>query len=479
MNSTDLAFTSAIAQAQLLRQGDISPLDLVHLYLNRIAALDPQLGSFVTVMAESAIADAQHKADVLQRATPDTPLPPLYGVPIPIKDLHPVAGAPCAMGVAALRDREVTSDDGIVERIKQAGLIILGKTATSELGSLPYTEPQGFPPTRNPWNLEYTPGGSSGGAAAAVAAGLAPFAQGSDAGGSIRGPAFCCGLVGIKPSRGRVSFAPLGDCLGGLAAIGPLARTVVDAAALLDLMSGYTIGDPYWLPDPHPSFQVVAEQGLPKHRQLKIAVSKTLPDFEEPDPSCAKAVQETAQRLAALGHALTEIDLNMTDLVEPFLLIWRSGVAFSGLPAALLNPMNQWFLDECGTSGDYLRALAAVQQISRRIVQSLAPFDVLLLPTYLQPPIRVGEWADLPPDETLKRIIHWIAPCPPFNATGQPAISIPAGFTPEGLPVGVQIVGQPGDEATLIGLASDLETAHPWAHHQPAIAICNTRRSLQ
>jgi amidase len=351
MNATDLAFTSAIAQARLLRQGEITPLDLVNLYLARIEKLDPQLGSFVTVMSESAIADAQQKTQTLQQLDSGDRLPPLYGVPITIKDLHPVAGFPCSMGVAALRHQVAPQDDGVVTRIKQSGLIILGKTATSELGSLPYTEPQGFAPTRNPWHLNYTSGGSSGGAATGVAAGLSPLAQGSDAGGSIRGPASCCGLVGIKPSRGRVSYAPLGDCLGGIAAIGPLARTVVDAAALLDLMSGYTTGDPYWLPDPNPSFLAIAEQGLPKERKLKIAFATSLPDVGKADPHCAEAVQKTALRLETLGHHLEAACPTVADLIEPFSLIWRSGVAFSGLPASLLGRMNQWLLAGCGTSG--------------------------------------------------------------------------------------------------------------------------------
>ncbi len=240
MNSVDLAFTSALEQAQLIGNKEISPLELTQLYLDRIEQLDSSLNSFFTVMAEQAIADAKVKTEQLSNGNE---LPPFFGVPIAIKDFCPVEGVPCSYGVHLLRNRIATEDGGLVKKIRQAGFIILGKTATSEIGSAPYTEPKGFPPTRNPWNLDYTPGGSRGGSAAAVAAGLCAVAQGSDGGGSIRIPAACCGLVGIKPSRGRVSSAPFGEKLSGLVAEGTLARTVADAAALLDVMAGYILGD--------------------------------------------------------------------------------------------------------------------------------------------------------------------------------------------------------------------------------------------
>src|SRR4028119_2321520 len=239
MNQVDLAFTPALEQAQLIRQREVSPLELVELYLERIQRLDSQLGSYFTVMSELALADAKVKTEQLAQSTNASELPPFFGVPISIKDLNAVAGVRCTYGTPALMDNIATYDEGVVARIKQAGFIIIGKTATSELGSFPYTEPIGFPAARNPWNLNYTPGGSSGGAAAAVAAGLCPIAQGSDGGGSIRTPAACCGLVGIKPARGRVSHAPVGDRISGIATNGSIGRTVADAAAMLDVMSGY------------------------------------------------------------------------------------------------------------------------------------------------------------------------------------------------------------------------------------------------
>ncbi|NJL46642.1 MAG: amidase, partial [Leptolyngbyaceae cyanobacterium SM2_5_2] len=216
MNSGDLAFLPALEQARLIRTQAISPLELVEIYLERIERLNPTLGAYVAVMADQAIADAKAKTEQLITNDP-ADLPPLFGVSVSVKDLNPVAGVACAYGIRAACDRLATHDDFIVTKLRQAGLIILGKTATSQMGSLPYTEPPGFPPARNPWNLDYTPGGSSGGAAAALAAGLCAISQGSDGGGSLRGPAFCCGLVGLKVARGRISFAPVGERLNGLA----------------------------------------------------------------------------------------------------------------------------------------------------------------------------------------------------------------------------------------------------------------------
>jgi amidase len=470
MNSLDLAFAPALEQSRLIREREISPLELVELYLDRIQHLNASLGSYFTVTAEQAIADARTKTEHLATVSNPTELPLLFGVPIAIKDMNNLAGVPTSYGVAALKHRIVTQDDGVVARLKQAGMIILGKTAISELGSFPYTEPDGFPPARNPWHLDYTPGGSSGGAAAALAAGLCPLAQGSDAGGSIRGPAFCCGVVGIKPSRGRISWAPVGDALSGIAVLGPLARTVTDAAALLDVMSGYQPGDPYWLPDPDPTFLTSAQQGVFPARSLRVAFATGIPLVGAADPVCQQAVLATVQILEEMGHHIEANAPDYTGLIEPFALIWKSAVAATGIPAEYLGTMNRWLLANSGSSGDYLRAVGAVQKIARQIVRFFETIDVLVLPTYLHPPIRVGAWNHLQPEEILTKIIEWIAPCPPFNTTGQPAIALPTGFTPEGLPVGIQLVGRPAAEATLLGLAAQLEAARPWAQHRPKFA---------
>ncbi|MBR8838940.1 MAG: amidase [Stigonema ocellatum SAG 48.90 = DSM 106950] len=465
MNEIDLAFTTALEQAQLIRRKEVSPLELVEIYLQRIQRLNPQLGSYFTVTAEQAIADAKAKTEMLSTASE---LPPFFGVSISIKDLNPVAGVTCTYGNPALLNNIPEYDDGVVSRIKQAGFVLLGKTATSEIGSFPYTEPTGLPPARNPWNLEYTPGGSSGGAAAALAAGLCAISQGSDGGGSVRGPAACCGLVGIKPSRGRVTHAPVGDRLSGLGINGPLGRTVADAAALLDVMSGYVTGDPYWLPDPEPSFLATTQQ---KPGNLRIAYSTSIPPMGKADANCEQGVLQTVQLLQELGHTIEEKCPDFSGLVEPFQFVWQTSVATSGIPAEALQPMNQWLLARTGSAGDYLKAVYQLQMVSRQIVAFLDTVDVLVLPVYLHSPIRVGEWAHLSPEETFQKIIHWVAPCPPANATGQPAIALPVGFDSLGLPISVQLVGRPAAEATLIRLAAQLEAARPWIGHRPAMTL--------
>lgn len=471
MNKVDLAFTPALQQAQLIRSKEVSPLELVEVYLERIQQFNPQLGSYFTVTADMALADAKAKTEQLAQTNESTNLPPFFGVPISIKDLNSVAGVRCTYGTPALMDKIANHDDGVVVRIKHAGFIILGKTAASELGSLPYTEPLGFPPARNPWNLDYTPGGSSGGAAAAVAAALCPIAQGSDGGGSIRGPAFCCGLVGIKPARGRVSYAPVGDHQNGIATNGPLARTVADAAALLDVMSGYVTGDPYWLPNPEKPFLAAAQQPLASTTgglSLRIAFSTTVSPLGEAQPLCQQPVLETVKLLEEMGHVVEPGCPDFSGLVEPFSKIWQAGVAAAGIPVEVLQPMNRWIAQQSGSAGEYLQAVAQMQMVARRIVAFFEKYDVLVLPIYLHPQIRIGEWANLSPEETLQKVISWVAPCPPFNASGQPAIAIPTGFDEgTGLPVGIQLVGRPADEATLIALAAQIEAAKPWSHHRP------------
>lgn len=469
MNRTDLAFAPALEQAELIRTKIISPLELTELYLERIERLNTMLGSYVTVMAEAAIADAQEKTEYL--ATTTEALPPFFGVPLSVKDLNPIAGVPCAYGIAAARNRIAERDDGLICRLRDAGFIILGKTATSQLGSFPYTEPPGFLPARNPWNLAHTPGGSSGGGAAALAAGLCAIAQGSDGGGSLRGPAFCCGLVGMKPSRGRVSFAPVGERLEGLATNGPLGRTVADTAAFLDVMSGYVTGDPYWLPPPATSFQ---EATKTDPKPLKIGVITGVRPIGEADAECTQAVLDTAQRLEALGHTLESLTPpDLSDLIEPFTIAWQCIVAEANIPFFVLEKMNRWLLWRAWQvrSGQYLRAVTKLQVVSRKIVESFQDYDIVLLPVYRYPAIRVGEWQGLRCGQILENIINWIAPCPPFNASGQPAIAIPTSFTSTGLPLGVQLVGQPAADDTVLAVAAQLERAHPWHGDRPRLAL--------
>jgi amidase len=471
MNSVDLAFLPALEQARLIRTQAISPLELVEIYLDRIERLNPALGAYVVVMADQAIADAKAKTEHLMASDP-AELPPLFGVSVSVKDLNPVAGVACAYGIRAACERLATYDDNIVSKLRQAGLIILGKTATSQMGSLPYTEPMGFPPARNPWNLDYTPGGSSGGAAAALAAGLCAISQGSDGGGSLRGPAFCCGLVGLKAARGRVSFSPVGERMNGMAINGPLAHTVADTAALLDVLSGYEVGDPYWLPDPEPSFLAGLNTPL---RSLRIGYATGFEPIGEADALCRQAIYETVQRVEELGHVAEEMTFpDLSDLIEPFIVVWQCVLAEAGVPWIVLEKMNRWLYWRAWriNSGAYLRAVTQLQQVARQIVQFSYSYDVLILPVYMHQAIRIGEWKRLRPAKILENVVNWVAPCPPFNASGQPALSIPtAAFGPNGLPMGVQLIGRPADEATLLGLAAQLEAAYPWHHQRPDLAV--------
>ena len=468
MDSVDLAFTSALDQADLIRRREISPLELTELYLRRIEQLNPKLGSYVWVMADQAIAEARAKTEHL--ATHPEDLPPFFGVPISIKDLNPIAGVPCSYGIALARKRIAEEDDGLMPIIREAGFVTLGKTATSQLGSLPYTEPPGFPPARNPWNLDFTPGGSSGGASSALAAGLCAIAQGSDGGGSLRGPASCCGLVGMKPSRGRVSFTPVGERLNGLATNGPLGRTVTDTAALLDVMAGYIVGDPYWLPNPDHSFLAATQQ---RPSTLRIGILTEFPPLGKAHPTCQTKVQETATLLESLGHHVETVEPpDLSALIEPFTVAWQCVVSESNVPWFALERMNRWLLWRAWRigSGAYLRAMANLQRVSRQIVQYFYPYDVVLTPTFLHPTIRVGEWQKLSSAKILENVIRWVAPCPPFNATGLPALSLPAGFDDNQVPIGVQLVGRPGADETILAVAAQIEAAQPWAHLKPAMA---------
>jgi amidase len=453
---TNLLLTSAMHQAELLRSRQISPLELTQLYLERIDRLNPSIGAFFHVAAERAIATATAQTTELMARKTET-LPLFFGLPIAIKDLNSVAGMPCTYGVAMLQQNIATTDDAMAMLMNRAGCNILGKTAISELASLPYSESPGFPPTRNPWNLDHTAGGSSGGAAAAVAARLLPFAPGSDGGGSLRGPAHCCGLVGIKPTRGRISDAPVGDRLSGLASNGPIARNVADAAALLDALSQRLPGDLYCLPAPEPSFLAAASRSVPT---LRIGICASFWADAPLDSSYRAALEKAGELCQEMGHRVTEVAIDAGALLEPFITVWQTAVAASGIPTAALGSFNRWLIERSGSAGEYLKALYTVQTLARQIVARWQDFDVLIAPVYNHSTIKIGAWADLEPPELLNAISRWISPCPIFNATGQPALVLPVAVESQtNLPIGVQLVGNLGAEELLISLAASLEQA--------------------
>jgi amidase len=260
----------------------------------------------------------------------------------------------------------------------------------------------------------------------------------------------------------------VGDRLGGIAVNGPIARTVADAAAMLDVISGYFTGDPYWLPNPQPSF---LESTQIKLDPLKIAFSTNILPLGEADANCKQGVIKTMQLLEQFGHQIIEKSPDLSNLVAPFKTVWQAGVAAAGIPSEALQPLNSWLLEKSGSVAEYLQALSQLQIVSRQIVAFFDTVDVLVLPVYLHSPIPVGAWADLSPEETFNEIVHWVAPCPMANATGLPAIAIPVGFDSNGLPISVQLIGKPAAESTLISLAAQLEAANPWIENRPAFAI--------
>ncbi|MBE9028607.1 amidase [filamentous cyanobacterium LEGE 11480] len=457
MPFTNLAFTAATEQARLIRQKQVSPLELTQLYIDRITQLDPDIGSFFYVAAEQAIADAKAKTEQLITQDLET-LPPFFGVPTGIKDLSPVAGMPCSYGVKILKKRPSDPDDGLVTRLKQAGFVILGKTATSQLGGLPYTEPPGFAPTRSPWNLTYTAGGSSGGAGAAVAGGLCAVAVGSDAGGSVRIPAACCGLIGLKPSRGRVSNAPAAELFGGFLVHGPMGRSIADVATLLDVMSGYMPGDPYWLSSSELSFAMAAQDEC---RSLKIGLLREISPTGQADAETIAMLEQTAMKLEGMGHIIEPVDpagFDGTDLIEPFRIIWQTQMDV-GIPGIFLEKMNRqlWLQAQVTKASRFTKAQQQLHYLGRRIVQASQPYDCLLMPTVMSCPPQIGEWKSLNTRKLFQQIINWIAPCPLFNVSGQPAIALPVGMRSNGLPLSLQLVGLPAQEALLLQLSGQME----------------------
>ena len=462
----DTLYASATRQAQLIRRGKISPVELVTEYLERIEHVDQDINSFVTVTADRALEDARRA----QRLLGDEHPPPFAGVPITIKDLTEVEGVRMTASAKQFADKVGQQDAASVRKIKEAGFVILGKTNTPELGTLCVTESELNGACRNPWDTRLTPGGSSGGAAAGVAAGLSPVAHGSDGGGSIRIPASCCGLYGLKPSRGRVSNAPGSGDPAALGVQGPLARTVEDAAALLDVMAGYELGDPHWAPPPERPF--VREVGAPPGR-LRIAVTTEAPNFAPVADEVVAATTAAAQLLEELGHIVEEAAPQWMDpeITPLFVKLWQAR-SLDHLDPGRMEPINR-ALSEGGaqvTSIEYAGALSRLQAKARTIVAFWHDFDLLLTPSLALPPVPVGWLFDRDdPWEQFAKMAFFIPFSPLINLTGQPACSLPLSWTSEDVPIGVQLVGRPAGEALLLRVSAQLEEARPWAHRRPRL----------
>lgn len=471
--SDELASLDATAQAELVRRNQLKPIELVDAAIARIDQLNPAFNAVITPIFERA------------RSAADRPLPdgPFRGVPFLLKDLlTSYAGVRMTSGSLSLRDFVPDHDSELVVRLKRAGLVILGKTNTSEFGLLPTTEPRLFGPSRNPWARGRTTGGSSGGSAVAVALGMVPMAHGNDGGGSIRIPASCCGLFGMKPTRGRNPLGPdFGDLISGLVAEHALTRSVRDSAALLDATAGPDVGDPYYAPLPKRPFlqEVGTDPGT-----LRIAFTTTAPTGVPIHDDCVRAVEEAAKLCSELGHEVNEgaPALDGKLLVNSFLALWSSGAAEEIEVIAVMTGRKQtpdeyeeltWALAERGramSAPTYLLAVNALQSIARQVARFFLGYDVWLTPTLAEPPLQLGSFDARAgnPLYGLERAVSWVPFTPICNATGQPAMSIPLYWNSEGLPIGTHFVGRFGDEATLFRLAAQLEAARPWAARCPA-----------
>lgn len=476
--SDQTRWMDATAQAELVAKGQVSPRELVDAAIERIERFDPVLNALTYRWFDEArdLADSGRLANG-----------PFRGVPYLLKDLHALEeGRPISNGSRSYKDAGyiATTDTTLVQRYKAAGLVSLGRSNSPELGSVPVTEPEAWGPTRNPWDLSRTPGGSSGGAAAAVAAGLVPIAHASDGGGSIRIPASCCGLVGLKTSQGRITSGPLRD-ESNLGVEHCVSRTVRDTARLLDATCGPGIGDTVMAPAPSRPYadEVGADPG-----RLRIGILDHSPRGIPVDRECTDGVLATARLLETLGHhvepAWPEI-LGDQDSGRTFGALWSTnmGMALKRFEDALGRPITaqdvelmNWAQAQFATelsAVDYAAAQAATVTFRRALQKWWTEWDLLLTPVLASPPLPIGTIRNNPerPMEPLVISGSWVAFTGQFNMSGQPAISLPLHRTAQGLPVGMQLVAGYGREDVLIRIASQLEQAQPWAHLIPDIPV--------
>lgn len=473
---TQLHDLTALQQAAAVRAGEVSPTELVEHSLARIEALDAKLGAFITVTPERAL-EAAGRAESLVRRGGDHAgeLPPLLGVPTAIKDLNNTAGIRTTFGSTVMTDFVPDADDAVVVKLAAAGTISLGKTNTPEFGFPCYTDNGLVGPARCPWDPSRLAGGSSGGAAVAVASGMVPFAQGSDGGGSIRIPASINGLFGIKPTRGRVSNAPYGGDVTGLGTNGPVARTVRDAAAMLDAIAGPVLGDPAWAP-PLPSgesFLGYADRTIGRLRIGRFR-EPAMPGVEL-EPEVADAFEDASRLLESLGHDVEDVPPGLLgpDVLGSFEKVWALSGATLPVPperARELRPLTRELRSRglAMSAQDAMQSMLTLRLFSRGFLHATAGYDVLLAPVVTMTPRPLG-WFDADGDgaEDFERQKRYAAFTALFNVTGQPAVSVPLYWTADGLPVGTMLVGRPADEATLIALSAQVEAARPWAHRHP------------
>jgi len=445
------ALKPALDQARAIADKTIKPGELVELYYQRIGKIDPDLNAYVLLtpeLAESQAAAAEKRIMRGQR------LGLLDGVPISIKETAALAGYRNSLGSLVFEKSIAQVDSFAIGRLKDEGAVILGKTNAPEFGTRPVTEGPMFPPARNPIDRSRTAGGSSGGAAAAVAASLCALGHGGDGGGSIRIPASCCGIVGLKPSRGRISSGPLfGEDWAGLSTSGVVARTVADAALGLDAMAGHLPGDPYWAEIPEPFLSAAQRQ------PAALRVGWTIDAPAPVDAEVAASVEAVAAELARMGHRVSRVKPDLGQF-RPLIQI-LAVTAVGALPITnpeLLDPLNRQMLDAApqSTAVDYLKALTELHQQARRLVATWEQIDVLLTPTLTYPAPTLGALGQ-DVNTASADFLDWLSFTHPFNCTGQPAISVPMAMSKAGLPIGVQLVGRPHDEYSILSLGAQLE----------------------
>ncbi len=481
----DLATLDATAQADLVRRGEVTPIELVEAAIARIEALDDELNAVVLRRFDQARDETSQAFD---------PAAPFAGVPFLTKDLRcPTAGEPVTDGMRLLKDAKWCSPftSALAHRFRRAGLVNLGRTNSPELGLVPTTEPAAWGATHNPWDPTRSPGGSSGGSAAAVAAGLVPVAHASDGGGSIRIPASACGLVGLKPSRGRVSLAPAtAELTTFLSVQFVVSRTVRDSAALLDLCAGPEVGDPLVAP---PVGQPYLTSMSTAPARLRIGLMTDAPGEATPvDPECVAAVEKAAKLLESLGHTVERAHPEAFDDPERaamFGTVWGVNAAsaldtWGTAVGRAVTPDDvepgTWAMAEIGrgvTALEYVAALQRIQEWSRRMASWWQPvdgstgFDLLLTPTLAEPPAPLGTFAATTDDpwSGMLRAGPYTPFTPAFNLSGQPAISLPLHWSDDGLPIGVHLVAAYAREDVLLSLAAQLEAVAPWSERRPPL----------
>lgn len=462
---SELHLLDARGQADLLRTGEVSAEDLVTYHLERIAAHNSELGAFITMTGDQAVAAARN---VDEQRVGGADLPAFAGVPIALKDLTATKGVRTTLGSTLMAENVPTENAYVVDLIEQAGFISLGKTNTPEFGLSSFTDNDLVGPARTPWDTSRNAGGSSGGAAAAVSAGLVPLAQGSDGGGSIRIPASSCGVFGFKPSRGRVSAGPHGSDVTGLAVEGPLTRSVRDAAMLLDVMARPMPGDLRPLPPPVVPF---SECILREPPRLRIARwSEAYLDGIEVDPACVDGWERTSTLLESLGHEIVDIDNPFPAALEPqFNVIWSTAIAAAPIPeeaeASLRATTRYWRERGRKTTGVGLtRAMQFLEATTRDVLTTLADFDAFLTPTLGRPPQPAGWFTESgDPVEDHWRELLYTPFTALYNMSGQPAASLPLHVSADGLPIGSMIATHSGRDDLLFSLCAQIEACQPFS----------------